>query len=132
MVYGSEAVLPTDIDYGSPRVRAYTEEGNQVKLEDTIDQLNEARDVVLLRSTKYQLALRRYHEHNVRPREFHVGDLVLQQVQGGKDRHKLSPPWEGLFIIHEVLRPGTYKIQHENGRVVSNAWNIEHLRPFYP
>jgi hypothetical protein len=27
MVHGSEAVLPTDIDYGSPRVRAYTEEG---------------------------------------------------------------------------------------------------------
>jgi hypothetical protein len=48
MVYGFEAVLPTDIDYGSPRVRAYTEEGNQVKLEDTIDQLDEARNVVLL------------------------------------------------------------------------------------
>jgi transposase InsO family protein len=28
MVHGSEAVLPTDIYYGSPRVRAYTEEGN--------------------------------------------------------------------------------------------------------
>jgi transposase InsO family protein len=28
MVHGSKAVLPTDIDYGSPRVRAYTEEGN--------------------------------------------------------------------------------------------------------
>jgi hypothetical protein len=28
MVHGSEAVLPTDINYGSPRVWAYTEEGN--------------------------------------------------------------------------------------------------------
>jgi hypothetical protein len=34
MVHGSEAVLPTDIDYGSPRVRAYTDERNQVALED--------------------------------------------------------------------------------------------------
>jgi transposase InsO family protein len=48
MVHDSEAVLPTDIDYGSPRVRAYTEEGNQVALEDAIDQLDEARDVALL------------------------------------------------------------------------------------
>jgi hypothetical protein len=32
MVHGSEAVLPTDTDYSSPRVRAYTEEGNQVML----------------------------------------------------------------------------------------------------
>jgi transposase InsO family protein len=53
MVHGSEAVLPTDIDYGSPRVRAYTEEGNQVALEGAIDQLDEVRDVVLLRSAKY-------------------------------------------------------------------------------
>jgi hypothetical protein len=53
MVHGSEAVLPTDIDYGSPRVRAYTEEGSQVALEDAIDQLDEARDVALLRSAKY-------------------------------------------------------------------------------
>jgi hypothetical protein len=37
MVHGSEAVLPTDIDYGSPRVQAYTDEGNQVSLEDAID-----------------------------------------------------------------------------------------------
>jgi hypothetical protein len=53
MVHGSEAVLPTDINYGSPRVQAYTEEGNQVALEDAIDQLDEARDVALLRCAKY-------------------------------------------------------------------------------
>jgi hypothetical protein len=103
MVHGSEAVLPTDIDYGNPQVRAYTEEGNQVALEDAIDQLDEARDVALLWSAKYQQALRRYHERNVRPCEFHVGDPVLRRVQGSKDRHKLSPPWEGPFVIHEVL-----------------------------
>jgi hypothetical protein len=57
MVHGSDAVLPTDIDYGSPRVRAYTEKGNQVVLEDTIDQLDEAHDMALLRSAKYQQAL---------------------------------------------------------------------------
>jgi hypothetical protein len=76
MVHGSEAVLPTDIDYGSPQVRAYTKEGNQVALEDAIDQLDEARDVALLRIAKYQQALRHYHERNMCPREFHVGDLV--------------------------------------------------------
>jgi hypothetical protein len=132
MVHGFKVVLPTDIDYGSPQVRAYTEEGNQVALEDAIDQLDEARDVALLRSAKYQQLLRRYDERNMRPHEFHVGDLVLRRIQGSKDRHKLSPPWEGTFIIHEVLRPGTYKIQYEDGRVVTNAWSIEHLRPFYP
>jgi hypothetical protein len=88
--------------------------------------------VALLRCTKYQQALRRYHERIVRPHEFHVGDLVLRRVQGSKDRHKLAPPWERSFNVHEVLQPRTYNIQYEDGRVVSNAWNIEHLRPFYP
>jgi hypothetical protein len=77
MVHGSEAVLPMDIDYSSPRVRAYTEEGKQATLEDAIDQLDEARDMALLRCTKYKQALRRYNERNVRPREFRIGDLVL-------------------------------------------------------
>jgi hypothetical protein len=77
MVHGPEAVLPTYIDYGSQWVRAYTKEGNQVALEDAIDQLNEARDVALLRCAKYQQALWRYHERNVHPREFHIRDLML-------------------------------------------------------
>jgi hypothetical protein len=67
-----------DIDYDCPRVRAYTEEGNQVALENAIDQLDKARDVALMRSANYQQLLRRYHERNLRSREFHVGDLVLR------------------------------------------------------
>jgi hypothetical protein len=49
MVYGSKAVLPTDIDYGAPRARAYNEQGAKASLEDAMDQHDEARDVVLLR-----------------------------------------------------------------------------------
>ena len=54
MVYGSEDILPTDLDYGAPRVRAYNEQGVEASLEDAMDQLDEARDVALLRSAKYQ------------------------------------------------------------------------------
>ena len=68
-----------------------------------MDQLNEARDVALLHSTKYQQALHRYHSRRVRGRAFNVGDLVLRLVQSNKNRHKLSPPWEGPYIIVEVL-----------------------------
>ena len=47
-MFGSEAVLPTDLDYGSPRVRAYDENGNQASLEDAADLVDEARDIALL------------------------------------------------------------------------------------
>ena len=66
MVYGSEAVLPTDLDYRAPRIRAYDEQGAEASHEDAMDQLDEARDVALLCSAKYQQALRWYHSRRVR------------------------------------------------------------------
>lgn len=97
-----------------------------------MDQLDEAPGVALLRSTKYLQALRRYHDQNVCERAFVVGDLVPRRVQSSKDRHKFSPPWEGPYIVSEVLRPGTYKLKTRKGQEFVNAWNIEHLRRFYP
>jgi hypothetical protein len=58
MVYGSKAILPTDFDYGEPRIRAYNEQGGTASLEDAMDQLDEARGIALLRSAKYQQVLR--------------------------------------------------------------------------
>ena len=54
MVYGSEVVLPTDLDYGAPRIRAYNRQGAEASHQDTMDQLDEARDITLLCSAKYQ------------------------------------------------------------------------------
>jgi hypothetical protein len=60
LVYGVEAVLPTDLEYGSPRVQGYDEGTNQRVREDSLDQLDEARVVAMRHSARYQQALRRY------------------------------------------------------------------------
>jgi hypothetical protein len=57
LVYGVEAVLPTDLEYGSPRVRGYDEGANQQAREDSLDQLDEARTVALMHSARYQQAV---------------------------------------------------------------------------
>jgi hypothetical protein len=57
MVYRSEVVLPIDLEYGSARVQAYDENSYKTFQEETLDQLDEARDVALLHSAKYQQAL---------------------------------------------------------------------------
>ena len=54
LVYGAEAILPTDLEYGSPRLKAYQEQQNQRAREDSLDQVDEARDVALLHSARYQ------------------------------------------------------------------------------
>jgi hypothetical protein len=124
-------MLPTDVEYGSPRLKAYNEQNNDVTRENALDQLEEARDVALLHSTRYQQSLRSYHDKHVRRRDLNVGDLVLRQSQNNKGRHKLTPPWEGSYIIAEVLKPGTYKLSNEKGEIFTNAWNIEQLRHFF-
>jgi hypothetical protein len=45
---------------------------------------------------------------------------------------KLSPPWEGPYIVVKVLKPGTYKLANEDGEELTNTWNIQQLRRFYP
>jgi hypothetical protein len=88
--------------------------------------------MALLHSARYQQSLRRYHARGVRSRDFPVGDLVLRLRQDTRGLHKLTPPWEGPFIIAKILKLGTYKLANSQGEVYSNAWNIRQLRRFYP
>jgi transposase InsO family protein len=81
LVYGAEAVLPTDLEYGSPRVQGYDEGANQRARKDSLDQLDEARTMALMHSTRYQQALRRYQAQKIRRRDFNKGDLVLRLRQ---------------------------------------------------
>jgi hypothetical protein len=47
LLFGAEAVLPTDVHYCAPRVVVYIEEDAQTALEDALDLLDEAQDVTL-------------------------------------------------------------------------------------
>ena len=57
----------------------------------------------------------------MRGRAFNIGDLVLHLVQSNKDHHKLSPPWEGPYVVTEVLWLGTYKLKTIDGEVFTNT-----------
>ena len=121
LIYGAEATLPTDFEYGSPRLKAYQEQQNQQARVDSLDQVDEARDVALLHSARYQQSLRTYQAQRIRRRDLNKVYLVLRLRQDNRGRHKLSPPWEGPYIIAEVIKPGTYKLANENGEVFTNA-----------
>jgi hypothetical protein len=79
-----KAILPTDLEYGSPRTKAYADQSNQASREDSLDQLEEARDKALLHSARYQQSLRRYHTRGVRSRDLQAGDLVLRLRQDAR------------------------------------------------
>ena len=74
-----------------------------------MDLLDEARDIAFARSAVYQQGLRNYHSRRVRNRSFVEGDLVLRLKQ--KSHHKLESPWEGPYVIHEVIPGGAYRLK---------------------
>jgi hypothetical protein len=97
-----------------------------------LDQLDEARTVALMHSARYQQALRRYQARKIWCRDFNEGDLVLRLRQDNRGRHKLSPTWEGPYVVVKVLKHGTYKRANEVDEELTNTWNIQQLCRFYP
>ena len=73
MVYGSEAVLPSDIAFGAPRIQKYNENEDEVTRCTDIDLAEEHRLTASLQHARYEQQLRCYHE-----RDFNIGDLVLR------------------------------------------------------
>jgi transposase InsO family protein len=68
LVHGAEAMLPIEIEHNSPRVVEYEEESLQKALEDDVDAIDEAMDIVLSRVSAYQQNLKNYHIRRLRPR----------------------------------------------------------------
>jgi transposase InsO family protein len=132
LVYEAEAVLPTELIYGSPRVLAYDElEQEQLRQDDAV-LLEENRLQAAVRAACYQQALRRYHSRKVHARSLEEGDLVLRWIQSAKNSNKLTPKWEGPYRVTRVTRPSVVHLDTEDGVPMSNSWNIEHLLKFYP
>ena len=96
-------MLPSDLDYGAPRVKAFDPATAAEAQRDAMEVLEEAMLITLLRSARYQQTLRRYHERCIRERTLQVGDLVLRRVMSTKDKHKLSLPREGPYSITKVI-----------------------------
>ena len=68
MVYGSEAVLPSDIAFGAPRIQNYDEnEAEAIRCTD-IDSAEEHRLMASIQHARYEQQLRRYHDRCSRAR----------------------------------------------------------------
>ena len=130
MVYSAEAVLPYDIIHDSPRVRMYEEREAELDRQDSLDALEEERDVAKARSAFYQQQARRYQSREVRAKTYNIGELVLRLLD--KKNDKLKPKWEGPFIIDQVLTGNAYCLRNASDNLLEpNPWNAARLRRFY-
>jgi hypothetical protein len=115
LVYGSEAILPTDVTFGAPRIQFYEKGEAEQTRRINLDSLEERRLAIVMRQARHDQQLRRYHDRNVTETSLNVGDLVLRRIQKTDGMHKPSAPWEGPFIVTEVISPSTYRLQWGDG-----------------
>ena len=85
LTYASEAILPADIMWRSPRVEAYQEGEADEAQQQELDSVEEARVNALTQSARYLQGVRRYHDRNVQQRSFNVGDLVYEGSKRRRD-----------------------------------------------
>ena len=77
LAYGAEAILPSDLDHGAPRVKAFDRDQATEAQQVAVDLLEEARETTVICSTRHQQTLHRYHERKIRGRILEVNDLIL-------------------------------------------------------
>ena len=75
--YGAEAMLPSDLDHDAPRVKTFDRDQAMEAQQDAVDLLEEAHEMTVICSARFQQTLRRYHERKIRGRILEVSDLVL-------------------------------------------------------
>jgi hypothetical protein len=68
LVYGSEAMLPTEVEQKSPHVQQYSEEQCNNSRVDDLTKLEELHEAAVIQSAKHLQAMRCYHAHNISSR----------------------------------------------------------------
>jgi len=121
MVYGTDAVLPSNVTFGSPRVENFDQSSADLARELEINCTEENRLNLCLQTAKYLEAIRRYHNSTFKDRSFVVGDLVLKWKTSQEGMHKLYTPWEGPFMVAEVTRPTSYTLAYRDGIRLPNS-----------
>ena len=134
LAFGTEVVAPVEVGLKSPIIELATVEHNDEALCLNLDLIDEKREQVLRRMKDYQRKTARYYNQKVKPMSYIPGDLVLKKLLPARKNPahgKLGPNLEGPYIISRVVRPGTYELQTEEGKVLHHAWNAEHLKRVY-
>ena len=74
-----------------------------------------------------------YHNKKVKAKAFMMGNLVLRRAEISRptDQGKLSPNWEGLYKVTEVIRPNTYRLETLEGHQLTRPGNVQNLRAYY-
>ena len=135
-MYGSEVVLPIEIEIKSLRVvmEAKTLESEWArKRYDHLVFLDEKRMDTLFHTQIYQRRIARAFNKKVKPGKIKAGDMVLKQSRAivFDPRGKFRPNWEGPYLVKTVLPKGATRVSDLEGNEFTELVNLDCLKKHY-
>ena len=134
MTYGAEAVIPLETGFPTLRTSAFTSDGNDELLEQSLDLIEERRENAMVQLAYCQPKLKQCYDTNVKLRSLAPGDLVLRKVLGNARNPawgKLGPNWEGPYHITSMAGIGAYYLEDLDEKTILYPWNVNNLKRYY-
>ena len=131
LAFGSETVLPIELEKPSQRVQTYDELINEIGLRARLNAIGETRDVVQRRVTAYQQRAQHYYNKRVKPRSFLAGDLVCRKLAVARpveSRGALAPNWEDPVRVSKAISNRAYRLETLDEEPIRGTWNGDNLQ----
>nr|XP_025886269.1 uncharacterized protein LOC101253774 [Solanum lycopersicum] len=129
LVYGTEAVVPVEVEIPSLRIIQEAELSNAEWVSKRIDQLALIDEKRML----YRQRMTRAFHKRVRARNFEVGQLVLKRIFPHQDEYKgkFAPNWQGPYMVRKVLSGGALVLSEMDGAVWPKPINSDAVKRYY-
>ncbi|CAL5375138.1 unnamed protein product [Camellia sinensis] len=134
LVYGSEAVLPIELE--TPSARMALASGMVLEPRTTrLEALEEKHDRAAKVMERYHESIARAYNQTVVPRKFEEGDLVwkiVDPIMRGQPLPKFSPKWEGSYRVVQASSSGYYKLVKVEDGFQTGPLNAKFIKHYYP
>ncbi|KAI5397461.1 hypothetical protein KIW84_063325 [Lathyrus oleraceus] len=133
---GILAVLPVEVQIPSLRVLmdVKLQEAEWVRTRyEELSLIEEKRLAAICHGQLYQQRMKRAFDKKVRPRIYHVGDMVLKRILPPQNdrRGKWTPNYEGPFVVKKVFSGGALLLTTMDGEDFPSPVNADAVKKYF-
>ncbi|XP_071704436.1 uncharacterized protein [Rutidosis leptorrhynchoides] len=119
LVYGSEAVIPAEMNVLTMRILSFDESSNGEELRKNLNLVEEHREMATIKEAINKQRI--------------LDDLVWQKNEANRaeDTGKLGPKWEGPYKVIGVSDTAAYWLASLDGKAIKCTWHAQTLKQCY-
>ncbi|XP_070036659.1 uncharacterized protein LOC142166800 [Nicotiana tabacum] len=135
-VYGTEVVIPAGVENPSLWIIKEAELSDAEWMQSRYDQLDlidGKRMNAVWHDQLFQNRMARYFNKKVRPRQFILGQVVLNWIFPHQDeaKGKFSPNYQGPYMVHRVLTEGALTLAEMDGEIWPKLIILDAVKCYY-